>query len=56
MNHFENLIRLIENLFVENARFFEYYVRILELKIGYNLIRYMGRFVYFLYVNCFCRL
>ena len=38
MNHFENLIRLIKISFVENARFFEYYVRILALKIGDNLI------------------
>ena len=30
----KNLIRLIENFFAENARFFEYYVRILALKIG----------------------
>ena len=38
MNHFENLKRLIEFFLAENARFFEYYVRILALKIGDNLI------------------
>ena len=38
MNHFEQFNKAIRNFFAENARFFEYYVRILELKIGHNLI------------------
>ena len=38
MNYFENLIRLTEFSFSESARFFKYYVRILALKIGDNLI------------------
>ena len=35
-----NKSRLMEFFFVENARFFEYYVRILALKIGDSLIWY----------------
>ena len=38
INHFKNLIRLKEFFFAENVRFFDYYVRILALKIGDNLI------------------
>ena len=34
----KNLIRLKEFFFAENARFLEYYVRILALKIGDNII------------------
>ena len=33
-----NKSRLMEFFFVENDRFFEYYVRILALKIGDSLI------------------
>ena len=36
----KNLIRLKEFFFAENARLLEYYVRILALKIGDNLIYY----------------
>ena len=38
MNHLKNLISLKEIYFAENARFFEYYMQILALKIGDNLI------------------
>ena len=38
MNHFEKFNRVNINFFAESARFFEYYVRILALKIGANLI------------------
>ena len=39
MNHFEKFNKANRNyFFAENARFFEYYVRILALKIGDNLI------------------
>ena len=39
MNHFEKINKLANRIFfVENARFFDYYVRILVLKIGDNLI------------------
>ena len=39
MNHFEKFNKANRNfVFAENARFFEYYVRILALKIGDNLI------------------
>ena len=39
MNHFEKFNKANRNfLLAENARFFEYYVRILALKIGDNLI------------------
>ena len=34
----KNLLRLMEFFLAENASFFEYYVRILALKIGDNLI------------------
>ena len=36
MNHFEKFNKANRNLFAENARFFEYYVRILALMIGDN--------------------
>ena len=38
MNHFEKFNKTNRNFFAENARFFEYYKRILALKIGDNLI------------------
>ena len=38
MNHFEKFNKANRFFFAENARFFEYYVRILALKIGDNLI------------------
>jgi len=38
MNHFEKLDKTNRFFFAENARFFEYYVRILALKIVDNLI------------------
>ena len=39
MNHFENLNKAYyKNALAENARFFEYYVFILALKLGDNLI------------------
>ena len=39
MNHFKKFNKANRNFFfAENARFFEYYVRILALKIGDNLI------------------
>ena len=38
MNHFEKFDKVNRNFFSENARFFEFYVRILALKIGDNLI------------------
>jgi len=38
INHFEKFKRLIEFFFEVNARFLEYYVRILALKIGDNII------------------
>ena len=38
MNHFFKIKKANRNFFAENARFFEYYVRILALKIGVNLI------------------
>ena len=44
MNHFEKLNKA-KFCFAENTRFFEYYVRILALKIGDNLLWYMGRSV-----------
>ena len=34
MNHFEKFNKANKIFFAENARFFEYYVRILALKIG----------------------
>jgi len=37
MNHFEKFDKIIEFFFAESARFFEYYVRILALKIGDNI-------------------
>ena len=40
MNHFEKFNKAKRNFFAENARFFEYYVRILALMIGANLIWY----------------
>ena len=36
MNHFEKFNKANRNFFAENARFFEYYVRILALMIGDN--------------------
>jgi len=38
MNHFEKFNKANRNFFAENDRFFEYYLRILALKIGNNLI------------------
>ena len=38
MNHFENYNKAIRTFLAENARFFEYYVFILALKIGDSLI------------------
>ena len=38
MNHFEKFNRVNIIFFADNARLFEYYVRILALKIGANLI------------------
>ena len=38
MNHFEKFNKANRIFFAENARFFEYYVRILALKVGDNLI------------------
>ena len=38
MNHFEKSNKANRTFFEENAKFFEYYVRILALKIGDNLI------------------
>ena len=38
MNHFEKFDKTNRIFFAENARFFEYYVRNLALKIGDNLI------------------
>ena len=38
MNHFKKLNNVNRIFFAENARFFEYYVRILALKIADNLI------------------
>ena len=38
MNNFEKFNKANRNFFAENARFFEYYVRILALKIVDNLI------------------
>ena len=38
MNHFEKFEKATEYFFAENDRFFEYYLRILALKIGDNLI------------------
>ena len=37
MNHFEKSNKANTTFFEENANFFEYYVRILTLKIGDNL-------------------
>jgi len=37
MNHFGNCVKVIKKkLLVENARFYEYYVRILAFKLGNN--------------------
>ena len=41
MNYFEKFNKANRTFFAENARFFEYYVRILALKIGDNLICHM---------------
>ena len=38
MHHFEKFNKANRIFFAENARFFEYYVRIFALKIGDNLI------------------
>jgi len=38
MNHFEKFNKANRIFFSENVRFFEYYVRILALKVGDNLI------------------
>ena len=38
INHFEKFNKATRIFFAEIARFFEYYVRILALKIGDNLI------------------
>ena len=38
MNHFENFDLANKNFLAENARFFEYYMRIWALKIGESLI------------------
>ena len=38
MNHFKKFNKDKKKFFAENARFFEYYVRIFALKIGDNLI------------------
>ena len=38
INHFEKFNKAYKIFFAENARFFEYYERILALKIGYSLI------------------
>ena len=38
INHFEKFSKANRFFFAVNARFFEYYVRILALKIGDNLI------------------
>jgi len=46
----KNLKRVIEFFFAENDRFFEYYLRILALKIGNNLIWY-GTLCIFLWIN-----
>ena len=57
----KNLIRLIEILFAENARFFYYHVRIFELKIGdmsnmiwdarYNIIKIIAAQTKFLNIS-----
>ena len=38
MNHFDKFNMANRIFFAENARFFEYYMRILALKIGDNLL------------------
>ena len=38
MNHFDKFNMANRIFFAENARFFEYYMRILALKIGNNLL------------------
>ena len=40
MIHFENFNKAIEQFLTENTRFVEYYMRILTIKMGYNLICY----------------